>query len=171
MMRLSLMRMRIGGIAYIATVIPRIRHLVTRSTVHLMKMEPLSAHSLLPSSNESVAGRKAIMSPRKEGVGYGRLASKLALDNDLSIFRHFAELNIRNILYLQSELQELELKLQRLDAEANVNTREPSKWSIPRSYHYASRTRGTAVDGNDEYWNTVLRIREVLERYSMFCRS
>ncbi|KAL8707646.1 MAG: hypothetical protein Q9225_007726 [Loekoesia sp. 1 TL-2023] len=111
------------------------------------------------------------MPPREEGIGYGHLASKLALDNDLRIFRHFAELNIRNILYLQSELQELELKLQQLDAEANGNTNEPSKWSKPRSYHYASRTKGTALDGDDAYWNTVLRIRDVLERYSMFFLS
>lgn len=108
------------------------------------------------------------MSLREGGIGYGRLASKLALDNDLCIFRHFAELSIRNILYLQSELQELELKLQQLDAEANGNTNEPSKWSRPRSYHYASRTKGTALDGDDAYWNTVLRIRDVLERYSIF---
>ncbi len=107
----------------------------------------------------------------EEGIGYGRLASKLALDNDLCIFRHFAELSIRNILYLQSELQELESKLQQLDAEANGNTNEPSKWSKPRSYHYASRTKGTALDGDDAYWNTVLRIRVVLKRYSMFFLS
>ncbi len=107
------------------------------------------------------------MPPGEEGIGYGCLASKLALDNDLCIFRHFAELNIRNILYLQSELQELELKLQQLDAEANGNNNEPSRWSKPRSYHFASRTEGTAMDGDDAYWNTVLRIRDVLARYSM----
>jgi len=106
------------------------------------------------------------MPPRQEGIGYGRLASKLALDNDLCMFRHFAELSIRNILYLQSELQELELKLQQLDAEANANTNEPSEWSKPRSYHYASRTKGTALDGHDAYWNTVLRIPDVLETYN-----
>ncbi len=108
------------------------------------------------------------MPPRQEGIGYGRLAAKLALDNDLSVFRHFAQLNLRNILYLQSELQDLELKLQELDAEANANSNEPSKWAKPRSYHYASRTGGTTPDGDDAYWNTVLRIRDVLERYSLF---
>ena len=107
------------------------------------------------------------MLPREEGIGYDHLASKLALDNDLCMFRHFAELSLRNILYLQSELQDLELKLQQLDAEANANTNEPSKWFKPRSYHYASRTKGTTVDGDDAYWNTVLRIRDVFERYSM----
>ena len=111
------------------------------------------------------------MPSHEEGIGYGRLASTLALDNDLCIFRHFAKLNIRNILYLQSELQELELKLQQLDVEANNNINEPSKWSKPRSYHYASRTKATALDENDAYWDTVLRIRDVLERYSMFILS
>ena len=111
------------------------------------------------------------MPPHEEGIGYGRLASTLALDNDLCIFRHFAELNIRNILYLQSELQELELKLQQLDVEANENTNEPSKWSKPRSYHYASRTETTGSDGIHAYWDTVLRIRDVLERYSTFSLS
>lgn len=110
------------------------------------------------------------MAPHEEGVGYGRLASKLALklalDNDFCLFRHFAELNIRNILYLQSELQELEMLLRRLGTEANGNTNEPLKWSKLRSYHYASRTKGTARDGDDAYWNTVVRIRDVLKRYS-----
>ena len=112
-------------------------------------------------------GEIATMQPPEEGIGYGRLASKLALENDLCIFRHFAELNIRNILYLQSELQELELKLRQLDVKANDNTNEPSQWSMPRSYHYASRTKATAPDGDDTYWSTVLRIREVLEGYSI----
>ena len=108
------------------------------------------------------------MPPTEESIGYGRLASRLALDVDLCIFRHFAELSLLNILYLQSKLQELESKLQQLDAEANANTNEPSKWSKPRSYHYASRTKSTAPDGDGANWNTVLRIRDVLERYSMF---
>ena len=108
------------------------------------------------------------MPPHEEGIGYGRLASKLSLDNELCMFRHFAELSIRNILYLQSELQELELKLHQLDAKANGNTHEPSKWSRPRSYHYASRNESMALDGNAAYWETVLRIRDVLERYSMY---
>ncbi|KAL8789930.1 MAG: hypothetical protein Q9195_006591 [Heterodermia aff. obscurata] len=105
------------------------------------------------------------MPSHEEGIGYGRLASTLALDKDLCMFRHFAELNIRNILYLQSELQELELKLQRLDVDANSNTNDSSKWSTPRSYHYASRTKTTGLDREEAYWDTVLRIRDVLERY------
>ena len=111
------------------------------------------------------------MPSHEEGIGYGGLASTLALDNDLCIFRHFAKLNIRNILYLQSELQELELKLQQLDVEANDKPNEPSKWSKPRSYHYASKTKTTALGEDDAYWDTVLRIRDVLERYSMFILS
>ena len=111
------------------------------------------------------------MPSHEKDIGYGRLASTLALDNDLCLFRHFAGLNIRNILYLQSELQELELKLQQLDVEANDNTSEPSKWSKPRSYHYASRTKAMTLDDDNAYWDTVLRIRDVLERYSMFVPS
>jgi hypothetical protein len=48
-------------------------------------------------------------------VGYGRIATAVALDADLHIFRAFKSLNARNVLYLQSELMELEDTLSDLD--------------------------------------------------------
>ena len=108
------------------------------------------------------------MGLRQESIGYGRLPSKLNLDGDLCIFRHFAELNIRNVLYLQSELQELELVLQQLDTTADGDTSEPSKWFKSRSYHHASNGTGTAPEGDTEYRRIVFRVREVLEKYSAY---
>ena len=49
--------------------------------------------------------------------GYRELASFIASDKDRSaaVFRRFDELAIRNLLYIQSELLELEARLERLD--------------------------------------------------------
>lgn len=114
-------------------------------------------------------------------VGYAQLASKLSLDADLSIFRRFGELNVRNILYLQSELLELEQKLHRLDNEADKSRQDPTTWFKPRSYYYASRRQqkrsvgggdgDSNEDGVNEYWDTVLKIREVLGQYSRYIIS
>lgn len=52
-------------------------------------------------------------------VGYGLLSSLISSDADLNCFRSFKALNVRNILYLQSELSEIEETLRDLDEECN----------------------------------------------------
>lgn len=106
------------------------------------------------------------MSVPDETFGYERLAKTLALDHDLSMFRRFAA---RNILYLQSELQSLELKLRQFDNDANDIGKGNAIWGKPRSWYWASRGQAVPNQGEEreEYWDLVLRIRELLEKYSM----
>lgn len=56
-------------------------------------------------------------------IGYGIISAVIASDADLNIFRSFRALNARNVLYLQSELAELEATLHDLDELHN----DPSK--------------------------------------------
>lgn len=49
--------------------------------------------------------------------GYATFASFLASDPELSIFRGFQQLSSRNLLYLQSELLELENQLKEFDQD------------------------------------------------------
>ena len=49
--------------------------------------------------------------------GYPSFAQFIARDGDAAIYRKYAHLSARNLLYLQSELHELEEKLQNLDKE------------------------------------------------------
>lgn len=94
-----------------------------------------------------------------DSVGYGAVAATMASDRDLSIFRGFIALNTRNALYLQSEIMSLEMRLQELDTEANDMNKGNSTWSTPRSWFYLQQENG-------EHLNTVLRIRDLLEKYS-----
>lgn len=109
------------------------------------------------------------MSVPDKTFGYGRLAKTLALDHDLSMFRRFAALNIRNILYLQSELQSLELKLHDIDNDANDISKGNAIWGQPRSWYWAKRSQVFPVSGEqtEGYWDIVLQIRDLLEKYSM----
>ena len=47
--------------------------------------------------------------------GYPTFAEFIAKDKDAAIYRRFENLSARNLLYLQSELHELERKLEELD--------------------------------------------------------
>ncbi len=51
--------------------------------------------------------------PRLEG--YPTFAEFVARDNDAAIYRKFEYLSARNLLYLQSELHDLEQQLEMLD--------------------------------------------------------
>src|ERR1700692_260382 len=49
--------------------------------------------------------------------GFADFSHFIASDHSLSIYRKFAVLGARNLLYLQAELQLLEINLQELDVE------------------------------------------------------
>jgi len=120
------------------------------------------------SLQSGLASLMSKMSVTDEAFGYERLTKTLALDDDLSMFRRFAALNIRNILYLQSELQSLELKLHHVDNESNDISKGNAVWGQPRSWYWASRVQGVPDSGEERegYWDLVLKIRELLDKYS-----
>ena len=69
------------------------------------------------------------LGPRKRSLGllegYPTVAQFISQDSDASIFRSFQRLSARRLLYLQSQLADLEAQLERLDsldAENQYNT-------------------------------------------------
>jgi hypothetical protein len=67
-------------------------------------------------------------------IGIQDFSSHIALDPTLSIYRRFATLNARNLLYLQSELASLEARLVLLDQRADDVTKGNDIWAMPRSW-------------------------------------
>lgn len=61
--------------------------------------------------------------------GYPSFAQFIARDGDASIYRQYAHLSARNLLYLQSELHELERQLRQLDREdaRDIDNQEAQK--------------------------------------------
>jgi hypothetical protein len=62
-------------------------------------------------------------------IGYSLVSNLISSDADLNIFRQFTALNTRNILYLQSELAELELQLAGLDEDCNDRSKGNDVWA------------------------------------------
>ena len=85
------------------------------------------------------------------------LSTYIASDPTLNVYRSFAALNARNILYLQTELASLEKQLLRLDAVANDKTKGINVWSLPRSWHAMRRENG-------EMWKTAVEARKPQSR-------
>ena len=64
--------------------------------------------------------------------GYPPFAQFIATDGDAAIYRRYKQLSARNLLYLQSELFELEEKLQQLDREDAKDIKEVNARNIAR---------------------------------------
>ena len=113
-----------------------------------------------------------------EPTGFQLYSSHIARDASYSIYRQFAVLNTRNILYLQSELADLEVQLQRLDAQGTGEDVDNDIWAISRSWRkmrdagVSFQESKTAVANVQERqdprdsWSVVLKIRRVLKEYS-----
>lgn len=104
--------------------------------------------------------------PDTEAHGHDRLASFMGFFPEAAIFRRFAALNAKNILYLQAELLWLEKQLEQAakdDAQSSSQKRrEYSKdwWRLSNSKDHP--------DGDPRQWKTFLKIRKVLREYSRF---
>lgn len=75
-----------------------------------------------PDEDIELGPRKGNFSPLE---GYPTVAQFISQDSDASIFRSFQKLSARRLLYLQSQLADLEAQLERLDsldAETQYNT-------------------------------------------------
>ena len=135
-------------------------------------MEPSSRLSLAHPYEELV--NRTAMEP----TGFHLYSSHIARDTSLSIYRKFAVLNTRNILYLQSELADLEVQLQRLDAEGNGEEVDNDIWAISRNWRKMrdagvsfQETKAAVTNVQESQdprasWSVVLRIRKVLKEYS-----
>ena len=95
---------------------------------------------------------------------YSSFAELLGNHDGLAIYRRFATLNAQNLLYLQSELINLEDELKRLvlaDSSSENEQRRVFKSDITA----LKAAPADAVEGRQ--WKKVLEIREKLKEYSM----
>jgi hypothetical protein len=54
-------------------------------------------------------------------TGYPRIAGEIGFNPELAMFRRFGALNARNLLYLQNELAQLELKLKKAELKDSAD--------------------------------------------------
>ena len=70
--------------------------------------------------------------------GFPSFALFIARDGDAAIFRKYAQLSARNLLYLQSELHELEQQLLQLDREDAKDIDNEEARAAAREWRYYS---------------------------------
>lgn len=99
-----------------------------------------------------------------EPQGYDRLATFMGLLPEAAIFRRFAALNAKNILYLQAELLSLEQELQSA-AEDDARSTSAKRQEYSRDWYLLSRT-GDHSDGDPQQWKLFMTIRNTLNEYS-----
>ena len=98
--------------------------------------------------------------------GYPRLSALFGCHPNLATFRRFGRLNSLNLLYYQAQLVHLEW---RLDEQCEADTRADNHLRRLYSQDWdILRTSGATEGGDCSQWQTVLAIREVLEKYSGF---
>jgi len=107
------------------------------------------------------------LDPWKDLVpGYPRLAGQMGRLPQLGVFRRFGALNMRNLLYYQAELAQIEQDLIQTELEDARNTQD-----LQGDYcgNWADLS-GSTTDHNQEFsgeqWELVLKMRKLLKEYS-----
>ena len=99
-----------------------------------------------------------IMASSRPPEGYPRLAACMKESPEIAIFRRFGDLNVQNLLYLQSELNHM-LEDYRDIVQEDYDSKDPKREVLSRRWIELSRSRG-------DQWEKWLDIRSKLEHYS-----
>lgn len=97
-------------------------------------------------------------------ASYSRLSALMCKHKELSIFREFADLNTKILLYMQSELIHLEAELTNIELE-NGHSENLERVAFQVSLFDLKESNGTE---NDLQWRKSLEIREKLKEYSLW---
>ncbi|KAF2734792.1 hypothetical protein EJ04DRAFT_436405 [Polyplosphaeria fusca] len=101
--------------------------------------------------------------PLKDLVpGYPKLAGKMEVQPEVTIFRRFGALNARNLLYIQAELTMLEEDLVQYESGDN-NSQRGDKRNYATDWYWLRESHN---DGDTVQLDTVLKIRQLLKEYS-----
>ena len=95
---------------------------------------------------------------------YSGLAAIMGKHQELALFRKFSALNIKNLLYMQSELVHLECELTSIASE-DKRSADNDRASFHVSLFDLKESFGTC---KGVQWGKVLEIREKLKIYSVF---
>lgn len=102
-------------------------------------------------------------SPRRLD-GYPSFAEFIAQDGDAAIYRKFSHLSARNLLYLQSELHNLEGRLQQLDEEDAKGLENEDAQKAVRDWRHFSDPRNVRAQEHSELQE---QIRGKIKEYRM----
>lgn len=97
---------------------------------------------------------------------YPGLAKVMGPHNDLALYRKFADLNARNLLYMQAEIMLLERELWTI-AFVDQHSKDADRESY--SQRAEKMIRSSGGDGGRQ-WDKVIEIREKLKGYSKYSR-
>jgi hypothetical protein len=93
--------------------------------------------------------------------GYPSFAEFIAQDSDAAIYRKFERLSARNLLYLQSELQDLEGQLQAFDQEDAKDINDEEAQKTARSWrHYSDEGNGRSRKHREIQAKIIMKIKE-----------
>ena len=118
--------------------------------------------SLHSSQRRSHGASKEWTSGKRPDFNYLELAELMGKYPGLAIFRRFATLNAKNLLYLQAEIAELEDQLDLLERQDYDSTKE----SESKKFQWEARLLMTAPEGENQQWQKILEIRTKLKEYS-----
>lgn len=96
---------------------------------------------------------------------YNSLTALIGTYQELCMFRRFAKLNAKSLVYMQAELVHLEAELAGIELEDKAS-KDPNRSSFHISIFNLKESLGTE---NNIQWQKVLEIREKLRLYSSFC--
>lgn len=95
---------------------------------------------------------------------YPGLSTLMSTHPDLMIFRAFERLNMRNLLYYQAEIANVEAELDQITLIDRACLESPRK-------DYAADWAALQLSNSDEadgiQWQLILKARGLLEKYSM----
>lgn len=104
-----------------------------------------------------------------EPIGHASFARFISSDPELSVYRRFNHISARNILYLQSELTELEQCLREFDAEDRREERLGNTDHLLCTRCWSTfSTRAQSPGREKEKMELILRIRVLVKEYRMF---
>ena len=95
-------------------------------------------------------------------ANYNKLAALIGTHQEMALFRQFAALNAKNLLYMQSELVHLEAELTSIESEDRCSE-DSEKASLQDSVFNLKESSGTT---RDLQWRKGLEIREKMNNYS-----
>ncbi|TVY81624.1 hypothetical protein LSUE1_G004823 [Lachnellula suecica] len=100
--------------------------------------------------------------------GYAKLGLLMGDFPEVAALRRFSALSAQNLLYLQAEIRQLEVDLRKYAEEDETSQHPDRKVYSVDWFALKDSCKETADEGNDgRQWQTILEIREKLERYEI----
>lgn len=102
-------------------------------------------------------------------IGYASFAHFISSDPDLAVYRRFNHIVARNLLYLQSELADLERRLREFDAEDYREEKLGNMDHILSTRCWSTfSARAQSPSREKEKMELILRIRALVKEYRVF---